>query len=169
MGGLRQVLVTGIGEEKYKGIIGIFALIGFGLIIWGYIRAPFQNIREPDLSLNYISIVLMYPSVVIFVSSTIRSNIKRIVRHPQLTGLGLFALAHLLVSGDLASILLFSSFLVFSVIAFISAIIRQLETERNRHPAIQDLKVVFTGTVIYGLLFFIHPWLFGVPVLMLPV
>jgi uncharacterized membrane protein len=163
MGNLRSYLAGKTGEEKYKGIIGLISLAGFALIIWGYSIAPVRQAWEPVLAPGKLIALLMLLSVILFVSSAISSNVKRIVRHPQLTAVVLFSSAHLLVNGDLASIILFGSFLLFSLIAIISALIRKLGADTGRQPVSRDIKVVVIGIAIYAGLIFLHPYLFGVP------
>jgi uncharacterized membrane protein len=42
------------------------------------------------------------------------TNLKRVVRHPFLWGVALWAVAHLLTIGDAASVVLFGSYAVFA-------------------------------------------------------
>lgn len=167
MGGLRSHLISRIGEEKYKGIYGLVSMTGFGLIIWGYIVAPFQDVWVPFSSLGKLVAVLMLLSVISLVASAIASNIKRIVRHPQIASVALFSLGHLLVNGDLASIILFGSFLVFTIVALISALVRKSGSNIGRQPFASDIKVVVIAVIVYAALVFLHPYLFDVPAILM--
>lgn len=165
MGGLRAVLAGRIGEQKYKGIIGLVALVGLALTIWGYHVAPVAPLWIPPMSAGFTVTAMMLVSTILFVASIIPSNIKRVVRHPQLSAVILFSGAHLLVNGDLASIILFGSLLLFSVVAVISALIRKLGDNIGPQPASRDIKVLIIGAVVFAALVFLHPYLFGVPAL----
>lgn len=165
MGRLRPYLAGKIGEEKYKAVIGVVSLVGFGLIIWGYSVAPLRQAWEPVLAPGNLVAILMLISIVTFVSSAITSNIKRIVHHPQLIAVILFSTAHLLVNGEVAAVILFGAFLVFAILALISALIRKLGTAIERQPIGSDVKVIVIGVAVYAALLFLHPYLFGVAVI----
>src|SRR5258707_8176099 len=57
----------------------------------------------------------MLPAVILVVAAYIRGRIYTTVKHPMLTGIKLWAAAHLLANGDLGSIILFGSFLGWAV------------------------------------------------------
>ena len=62
----------------------------------------------------------MLPAVIMVVASYIRGRIYTTLKHPMLTGIKLWAAAHLLANGDLGSIILFGSFLAWAVFDRIS-------------------------------------------------
>ena len=59
--------------------------------------------------------LLMLPALVLLVAAYVPSRIRTAVRHPMLASVKLWAFAHLLTNGDLASVLLFGSFLAYGV------------------------------------------------------
>jgi NnrU protein len=59
--------------------------------------------------------------MVLLVTACVPSRIRAAVRHPMLIAVMLWSLAHLLADGDLASVLLFGSFLAYGVTDMISA------------------------------------------------
>jgi uncharacterized membrane protein len=92
-----------------------------------------------------------------------KGNIKRFTRHPMLWGILIWSAAHLLVNGDLASMLLFGSFGVYSVYAMISQNLRGAQKQTNVMPLKNDLIVFAAGTLVFVLVIFLHGFLFGVP------
>jgi uncharacterized membrane protein len=58
-------------------------------------------------------IILMLAAVLLFAGAKGVPWVKRIVRHPMLWGIGLLGVAHLLVNGDLAGVILFGGLAVF--------------------------------------------------------
>jgi len=93
------------------------------------------------------------------------SNIKRIVGHPMLAAVKVWALAHLLANGDLASILLFGSFLAYAVVDRIS--VKKREAAASAKASAGSLAgdgiVVVAGLALYAAIaFFLHELLIGV-------
>jgi uncharacterized membrane protein len=89
----------------------------------------------------------------------------------MLLGLKIWAFAHLIANGDLGSMLLFGALLAWGVAARISAK-RRDEVVPHGGPAAQpvgwrnDSLALVIGTAAYlAFLFWLHPWLIGVPVL----
>jgi hypothetical protein len=79
----------------------------------------------------------------------------------MLTSIKIWAVAHLLVNGDLASLILFGSMLVWAVLAVI--LITRSETLTPSEPgkAKRDIVLVFMVVSIFLLLSAFH-WVFGV-------
>jgi uncharacterized membrane protein len=86
----------------------------------------------------------------------------------MLTALMIWAFAHLLANGDLASVLLFGSFLAYAVYDRISVVSRASPGPLGnaRGGGLNDLVVVAAGLGLYGLmLFWGHAKLIGVALL----
>ena len=86
----------------------------------------------------------------------------------MLTAVMLWAFGHLLANGDLASVLLFGSFLAYAVYDMVSATQRAalgpLGTAQG--GAVQDVTAIAGGLALYALLLFWgHQKLTGVPLL----
>ena len=102
----------------------------------------------------------MLPAVIMVVASYIRGRIYTTLKHPMLTGIKLWAAAHLLANGDLGSIILFGSFLGWAVFDRISL---KHRTDAGAPPIPvggpgNDLIAVAVGLVAYlALAFAFHP------------
>ena len=76
-----------------------------------------------------------------------------------------WALGHLLINGDLASIILFGSFLVFAILAMISAN-RRAEWKKPEEKSIfLDILVILIGGAVYVGVGMHHLQLFGVAIM----
>jgi uncharacterized membrane protein len=97
--------------------------------------------------------------------SIIGARISRFIRHPQLTAIKLWAVAHLLVNGDLASITLFGGLLIWAVLAVILINRQEEPPVLEQGPIAWALEVgaLSAAIVIYGLVGYVHGWL-GYPV-----
>lgn len=117
---LREGLVARFGEGTYKIAFSILSGIGLALIIFGWSKLaahPGKNpiLWEPPLWTRHIAVALMLPAIVLLVAAYVPSRIRTAVKHPMLVAIKLWALAHLLANGDLASLILFGGFLAYAV------------------------------------------------------
>ncbi|KZY30710.1 MULTISPECIES: NnrU family protein [unclassified Oleiphilus] len=160
---LRQKYIDKLGELPYKGIFAVISIAGFALIIMGKADAPFISIWQPPQFLSHLTKLLMLPAFILLVAAYIPSNIKRRVRHPMLAGVKLWALGHLLINGDAASILLFGGFLAYAVIDMIRANKRSEWVKPEPKPAYMTFVVIGVGVIAYGAVAMHHMQLFGVP------
>jgi uncharacterized membrane protein len=158
----RSNLVAKLGELPYKGVFALISLVGFVLIVMGKADAPFISIWQPPQFLAMAPKILMLPAFILIVAAYIPSNIKRKVRHPMLLGVKLWALGHLLINGDAASILLFGSFLAYAVVDMISSKKRSQWVKPEEKPVYMTILVILIGLIAYGAVAMNHLKLFGV-------
>ncbi len=168
----RHKLFRRLGEKNYKLAFTAVSLIGLVLIIWGYARVADTDLILFDLphGLNHLTMLLVLVAFILFASSFFSGHIKYWVRHPQVTAVKVWALAHLLVKGgDMAALLLFGSFLAWGVFARISLKKREqigLVKTRNFTPKVtHDLAAVaIGGGVFVAFVLYLHKLLIGVPI-----
>ena len=168
---IRDGLVARLGANGYKAFFSLLSLAGLAVIVLGYHKMqlhPGKNpvLFDPPLWLRHVSMLLMLPAMILFVASSVPSRIRSGVKHPLLMGTKLWALAHLLANGDVASLLLFGSFLAYAVYDLVSVKQRgalgPLGAKTPTSP-INDVIVVAAGTALYfALLYGGHAWLIGV-------
>jgi uncharacterized membrane protein len=167
---LRARLIARAGEGGYKGGYALASIAGLVLIVWGfahYRAAGWIDVWHPPTALKHLTDALMLPAVILVVASYIRGRIYTALKHPMLSGVKLWAAAHLLANGDLGSIILFGSFLAWAVFDRISL---KRRTDAGAPPIPvggwgNDLIAVAVGIVAYlALAFAFHPVVIGVPV-----
>ncbi|MEM0922277.1 MAG: NnrU family protein [Pseudomonadota bacterium] len=108
-----------MGEGAVKGLVALALLGSVTLIVVGYQEADYIAVWYPPSYLTHVNNLLMVAAVALFIAGGFKSKLADALRHPQLAGVKVWALAHLLVNGDLASILLFGSMLAWAVVAMI--------------------------------------------------
>ena len=118
---VRGRLLERFGENGYKGIFALIAMLGLILIVIGMGRRQVVPVWEPPVFLDHLAIVVMLPVFIFLAATYIPCNMKRFTRHPMLWGVTFWASAHLLANGDLGSIILFGSFLAYSLFDMWSA------------------------------------------------
>ena len=167
---LRAQVIASTGEGGYKIGYALASFAGLALIIWGFAQyraAGMWPIWNPPTALRHLSVALMLPAVILVVASYIRGRIYTTLKHPMLTGIKLWAAAHLLANGDLGSIVLFGSFLAWAVYDRISL---KHRSDAGAPPIPvggpgNDLIAIAVGVVAYlALAFAFHPVVIGVPV-----
>jgi uncharacterized membrane protein len=171
--GPRAALVARIGEGPYKGLYSLVSLIGIVLVAIGYgqYRADgYIPVWEPPVWTRHLALLLVLVAFICFVAAYLPGRIKARLKHPMLAGVKIWALAHLIANGDLGSILLFGSFLAWAVLARISAKRRDVAAQHGGTAAPagwrNDILAVVIGVAVYlAFVFWLHPWLIGVPVL----
>lgn len=168
---LRDGLKERIGEGPYKILFALLSLVGLVVIVLGFHKLqlhPGKNpiLWEPPIWTRHLAVALMLPAMILLVASLIPSRIRTATRHPMLIAIKIWALAHLLANGDLASLLLFGSFLAFAVYDRISVKKRgALGPLGAAAPAsaLNDVLVIGVGLALYAwLLLGGHQWLIGV-------
>jgi uncharacterized membrane protein len=167
---LRAGFVASMGEGGYKIAYTLVSVAGLALVTWGfadYRATGWIDVWNPPTAFKHITVALVLPAVILVVASYIRGRIYTTLKHPMLTGIKLWAAAHLLANGDLGSIILFGSFLAWAVFDRIS-LKRRPDAGAPPIPVGgpgNDLIAIAVGTVAYlALAFAFHPVVIGVPV-----
>ena len=169
----RAALIERVGEGAYKGIYSLLSVAGIVLIAVGYgqYRAGgYIPVWDPPVWTRHLALLLVWVAFVCVAAAYLPGRIKARLKHPMLAGVKIWALAHLLANGDLGSILLFGSILAWAVAARISVKRRDVAAQHGGTAAPagwrNDILAVVIGTAIYlAFVFWLHPWLIGVPVL----
>jgi len=133
----------GMGE-KGKGLVAIGSLAGIVLMVIGYRAAEGPVFWDRSPMLVGINNLLMLLSVYLFAASGMKLGIARLMRHPMLAGVGLWSLGHLLVNGDLESIVLFGGLWVWAIASM--KMINAAQPDRER-PATKPMKKEVIGVV----------------------
>jgi len=163
--GVRTRLLRKYGDKRYKGLFSLVAATGLIVIIVGMIYRDFIHLWVPPVWGRHAATTLMLPAIILLVAADVPSNIKRFTRHPMLWGVTLWACAHLLANGDLASLILFGTFGSYALFDMWSANRRGSEKNTQVYPVSKDAKLAIIGIVVYAVIIFIHPYVIGVPVI----
>ncbi len=167
----RARLIARIGEQPYKIAFSVISAIGIILIAYGFARyraTEWVNLWYPPVWTRHLALLLNWIAIVCIVAAYIPGNIKRVLKHPMLVGVKLWAFAHLIANGDLGSVILFGSILAWAVFDRI-AVKRRGDAESS--ATVQggwpsDIVAVVVGTVVYvAIVLLFHPIVIGVPVI----
>lgn len=163
---MRQSMIDSMGENGYKGVFTLLMFAALALIIFGWrsIDQPAYLYHLPAWS-RHLGMLLMLAAFFLFASSGQATRINRIVRHPQLTGVAVWAAAHLMMNGDSRSLVLFGGLGIWAILEMV--FINRREGEWIKKEAEgwgKELTVAAIGIAVCIAIVFAHPWLSGVAI-----
>ena len=130
---LRWKIAGRIGEEAFQSLFSLLSLAGIMWLVQAYRHAGYTELWGQLVALRPLALVLMLIAfffvVLAFTSpnpTAVRGGgvlreqqpakgIQRITRHPFLWGALVWALTHLVLNGDLASVIFFGAFLLLTI------------------------------------------------------
>jgi uncharacterized membrane protein len=167
--GPRAALIGRLGEGAYKGLYSLVSAVGLVLIVWGfghYRSTGWVQVWTPPLALHHLAMPLVWLAFIALAATySPLGKIKATLRHPMLVAVKTWALAHLLANGDLGGMLLFGTFLAWAVYDRIAVKRRGDVGAPPSGFTAGDMIAIAVGTIAFLAMFWLHPWLIGVPIL----
>lgn len=161
-GGLRAVLAGRLGETGYKILFSVLSIVGLVLTGIGYGQAPREQIFEPSQTTRIFLPAAMAVAFVLVAIGNIPGRFRRLLRHPMLVGVLIWAGFHFLTNGDLASNIMFGAFALWTVFAILSAEYRGKRPASGQGSFKVDLAGAAAGLILFWIVFHFHAALFGV-------
>ena len=143
--------------NKGRGPVALGILGGLVLMVIGYRMAAGPERWGRSAAMTGINNLLMLLSVYLFAAAGAKTALARKMRHPMLTAVKVWALAHLLVNGDIPSILLFGGLLGWAVAEVI--LINRSEPDWTPPPPAdkaKEKKALIIAVVMYVVIVGIH-------------
>jgi len=163
---LKAKLTQSIGENGYKGAFALSVLAGLALIVFGWRSTDPSALYYPPAWTAPVATVLMIVSFVLFGAANMATRIKQFLRHPQLTGLVLWSVAHLIANGDTRSLVLFGGLGLWALVEMRLINAREGEWVKPEAPTMAvELRGLAISLVIFAAAFFLHPYFAGVPIM----
>lgn len=163
--GLRKSWHGRMGEAGYKGTFSLLLLLGIGLIVAGWRSTQPAVIYMVPPAVHPAALGLLVLAFLLLVVSTRQSRLRQWIRHPQLTGVLLWGVAHLLLNGDTRSLLLFGGLTLWALVEII--LINRREGVWIKDPVPgwgAELVTLLITAVVVGVVVAVHPWIAGMPV-----
>lgn len=158
--GLRQDLDKAFGANIPRFLISLALFLSVAMMFVGYRRMDFTPIYTPLPEIGWITDILMFVSLFMMGIGPVGGQLSAKYRHPMLWGFFLWAVAHLLVNGDLASILLFG---VLGLWAPLQVRLINLHEGPWKRPkpgnALQDWKLALGTLFLFCFIALVH-WIF---------
>ncbi|WP_262694796.1 NnrU family protein [Kordiimonas aquimaris] len=159
----RNNLIGKLGKLGYRGIFALAVALSMAAIIFGW-RGTDPGFVYANPSWGFhVTPLLVLIGFLLFFASNAPTNIKRAIRHPQMTGILLWAVGHLFSNGEARSVLLFGGFALWSIIAIIAANRRDgMWIKPEKQPVIKDVITIIIALVAYGAFTHFHETIIGV-------
>lgn len=146
--------------EGGKGIVAILLVVAIVLMVFGYRAADstvYWGKAQPWTGINNLLVLFAF---YLFAASGKGTRLTRWIRHPQLTAVVVWSVAHLMVNGDTASFVLFGGLGLWALAEMV--IINRAEGPRGAYhaPPIKSEVIAIVATlVLYSIVAAIHLWL----------
>lgn len=159
---LRSALSGRLGANGYKVAFSMVSALGLVLMVLGYRAAPEVPIFEPSDSARGILPIGMAVAFVLLANAYAPGHLRRLLRHPMLVGVLIWAVLHLFANGDLASNILFGTIAVWTIFGILSAERRGQKLGGERASLGADVIAGLVGLVAFAVVLYLHEFLFGV-------
>lgn len=153
--GARATLGAGPG----KMLVTVLSLAAVILMVIGYRRAEIDPVYTPLPGMGHLNNLLMLVAVFLVGVPHSKGRVKAMLRHPMLAGVVVWAVAHLLVNGDMASIVLFGWLGIWAVVSMMLINLRESWTRPQPGPLRGDAINLAISLVVYAVIAGIHIWL----------
>lgn len=162
---LKQTLTVKLGENGYKGIFTLLMIAALALIVFGWRSITPTFLYQLPVYVTHSAKLLVLFAFILFGASNYPTRIKNIIRHPQLTGVMVWAIAHLLMNGDNRSVLLFAWMGVWALLEIIVINRREGEwVKLDPPPVSREIRGLVISLVVFAVVSMIHPYIAGVSI-----
>ncbi|MFX1765173.1 NnrU family protein [Paraburkholderia sp. A1RI-2L] len=160
----REVQIERFGMPVWRTCFGLLSILGVVFIVRGYGLARRYPVPVwlPPFGIAHVTALLTAIAFVMIAAACVPGNhLKRALGQPFLSGVALWAFAHLLANGTLHAIVLFGALLVWALIKL------RADRRRDREAGVlraqgtfaRDMLVVVSGLAAWAVFAF---WLHGV-------
>lgn len=152
--------------QRYRGLFSLLILISLALIVIGWRSTIPVLVYPPQIWGRHLAYLLVLIAFVLFAAAKSENNIRRLVRHPMLTAVVIWAVGHLFANGDIRSLILFSGMGVWAIAEMM--LINRRDGAWQKPAAVpvkKDLFTVVIGAVVMVIFMFLHPFFTGMMVI----
>ena len=169
----RTATIARVGEKKWKLFYTVASLAGIVLIVIGYGMARSAGSPElyaPPTWTRHLAILLVAIAFIFLAAggkAAPANRIRAAVGHPQVVGVKVWSVAHLLANGRVVDVVLFGAFLAWAIALYAASRRRDRAQGVTRDPGTMKSTVNITvgGLVVFAIFaVWLHPWLIGVRV-----
>ena len=162
---LKQKLIARLGEKVYKLLFTVLMFTSLALIVFGWRSTlPSHLYQLPEFT-RHIAMLLVLIAFILFGASNYPTRIKQFIRHPQLTGVAVWAFAHLVLNGDSRSVLLFGTMGLWAILEIVFISRREGKWVKQPLPSwAREIRGLAISLVIFVVVVMLHPYMTGVSI-----
>ncbi len=159
----RRGLLEKLGEKTYRGIFSLVIVASLVLIVMGWRSTPEELVYELPGVTRPVGLILMLLAFALIGAAHRATMIKRLIRHPMLTGVFLWACSHLLTNGTTRALILFGALGLWALIEIPLISRREGAYAKPDAPgSTEELKGLLISAIIFIVALFLHPYFAGV-------
>lgn len=146
--------------DKGRGLVAAAIGVSVVLMVIGFKQAEHVDLWYPPAMMVHLNNLLVLIAIWMMSPAGQKGKLLARVRHPMLMGFRVWAAAHLLVNGDLASVILFGGLLAWGVAEVV--VINSAEPEwepRKDGTLAKDGMFMAASIVLLAVIGYIHGWL----------
>jgi uncharacterized membrane protein len=160
---VRSGLVAKMGEKPYKGLFALSIFLSLVLVVIGWRSTTEQFVYVLPPATRLVAFTLICIAFILIGAANYPTAIKRVIRHPMLTGVAIWAAGHLLVNGTTRAIVLFGGLGVWALVEIVAINRRDGAYEKPPKPELsREIRGLVISAGIIVLLIFLHPYFAGV-------
>lgn len=147
-----------IGDAAKAGV-ALVSLAGIVLMVIGYRSAELTPLWDFDWAVH-VNNLLMVIAIVLLGLGSSKSRLRGKMRHPMLTGALLWSVAHLLVNGDVPSLVLFGGLGLWAIGSMILINRAEPAPEPFSAGSVQgDIRLLVISAVLFVVIVLVHGWI----------
>ena len=164
--GLRRALVGRMGLAVYRGFFSLGVLTAVALMVLGWRQAQPVMIYAPPPELRFLAVAGPFVAILLMFAAPLPTRLRRVIRHPQLTGVVIWAFSHLLVNGDSRSLALFGGLGLWALLEMPLINRREGPWRKPEAPSLSgECLWLAVGLLAAAVAAWAHPWFTGMPAL----
>ena len=162
---VKQQWISLLGENGYKASFAVLIFISLVLISLGWRSTqPVYLYTLPAIA-THIAMGLMIIAFILLGAANSPTRIKRYIRHPQLSGVLVWTIAHLILNGDNRSVLLFATLGVWTIFEMFFINKREGQWLKPQAPSFgQEIKSLAISMAVLIVAIIAHPYISGVAI-----
>ncbi len=160
----RTQLDAKLGAKAARALFASLIVLSVILMIFGYRSWNASLVYQAPATSKHFVMLIAWAGFILMGAGQSKSRIKRYIRHPMLIGASLWAIAHLLVRGDWASLWLFGGILAWAVFSILIINAREgswRKPDETKLSLAGDIRLILIGSVLTAIAILIHIWSFG--------
>ncbi len=163
--GFKANIVGDIGEQPYKGLFSLLIALSLVLIVLGWRSTTPTYLYTLPAFVRPLSLTLLVIAFLLLGAARQPTRIKRLIRHTQLSGVLIWAVAHLLLNGDSRGVVLFGWLGSWALLEIFFINRRDGAWEKPLAPSWGlEIRTALVSLAVFALVIFLHPYIAGVPV-----